>query len=76
MRQRDDRIEELEEALKESVTITADREMVLAQQTQTISNLQRQVRRAGKSSLCIDERLSLGRLAIYSQSGCCAVDSS
>ena len=44
MKQRDDRIEELEEALKESVSITADREMVLAQQTQTITNLQRQVR--------------------------------
>ncbi|XP_038054549.1 ELKS/Rab6-interacting/CAST family member 1-like isoform X3 [Patiria miniata] len=43
VRQRDDRIEELEEALKESVSITADREMILAQQTQTISNLQRQI---------------------------------
>ncbi|XP_071810135.1 ELKS/Rab6-interacting/CAST family member 1-like isoform X4 [Asterias amurensis] len=43
VKQRDDRIEELEEALKESVSITADREMVLAQQTQTITNLQRQI---------------------------------
>ena len=43
VKERNDRIEELSEALKESVSITADREAVLAQQTQTVSNLQKQV---------------------------------
>lgn len=43
VKEKTNRLEELEEALKESVSITADREMVLAQQTQTINKLQKQV---------------------------------
>ncbi|XP_073477711.1 ELKS/Rab6-interacting/CAST family member 1 isoform X9 [Aquarana catesbeiana] len=43
MHQKDDRIEELEEALRESVQITAEREMVLAQEESTRINCQKQV---------------------------------
>ena len=43
VKEKEDRVEELAEALKESVTITADREMLLAQQTETISKLKKQV---------------------------------
>ena len=43
LRQRDERIEELEDALRESVQITADREMVLAQQEANHAMLQKQV---------------------------------
>ncbi|XP_040201223.1 ELKS/Rab6-interacting/CAST family member 1 isoform X2 [Rana temporaria] len=43
MHQKDDRIEELEEALRESVQITAEREMVLAQEESSRINCQKQV---------------------------------
>ncbi|XP_075062163.1 ELKS/Rab6-interacting/CAST family member 1 [Mixophyes fleayi] len=43
MHQKDDRIEELEEALRESVQITAEREMVLAQEESARTNYQKQV---------------------------------
>ncbi|XP_018110321.1 ELKS/Rab6-interacting/CAST family member 1 isoform X2 [Xenopus laevis] len=43
MLQKDDRIEELEEALRESVQITAEREMVLAQEESARNNYQKQV---------------------------------
>ncbi|KAM8973616.1 ELKS/Rab6-interacting/CAST family member 1 isoform 2-T2 [Pelodytes ibericus] len=43
MRQKDERIEELEEALRESVQITAEREMVLAQEESSRNNYQKQV---------------------------------
>ncbi|XP_077325037.1 ELKS/Rab6-interacting/CAST family member 1 isoform X9 [Lithobates pipiens] len=43
MHQKDDRIEELEEALRESVQITAEREMVLAQEESARINCQKQV---------------------------------
>uniref|UniRef100_UPI00358F4406 ELKS/Rab6-interacting/CAST family member 1-like isoform X2 n=1 Tax=Myxine glutinosa TaxID=7769 RepID=UPI00358F4406 len=43
LRQRDERIEELEDALRESVQITADREMVLAQQEANHATLQKQL---------------------------------
>lgn len=43
MHQKDDRIEELEEALRESVQITAEREMVLAQEESARNNSQKQV---------------------------------
>ncbi|XP_072408386.1 ELKS/Rab6-interacting/CAST family member 1-like isoform X5 [Chiloscyllium punctatum] len=43
LRQKDDRIEELEEALRESVQITAEREMVLAQEEAARNNSEKQV---------------------------------
>ena len=51
VKERNDRIEELSEALKESVSITADRETVLAQQTQTVTNLQKQVIKSNSHKL-------------------------
>lgn len=44
LRQKDERIEELEEALRESVQITAEREMVLAQEESARANAEKQVR--------------------------------
>lgn len=43
MRQRDDRVEELEEALRESVKITAEREMVMAEQETKIQQREMKV---------------------------------
>ncbi|XP_065715990.1 ELKS/Rab6-interacting/CAST family member 1 isoform X1 [Patagioenas fasciata] len=43
LRKKDDRIEELEEALRESVQITAEREMVLAQEESARINAEKQV---------------------------------
>ncbi|XP_067392387.1 ELKS/Rab6-interacting/CAST family member 1 isoform X3 [Emydura macquarii macquarii] len=43
LRKKDDRIEELEEALRESVQITAEREMVLAQEESARTNAEKQV---------------------------------
>ncbi|XP_078424394.1 ELKS/Rab6-interacting/CAST family member 1 isoform X3 [Cetorhinus maximus] len=43
LRQKDDRIEELEEALRESVQITAEREMVLAQEEAARNTSEKQV---------------------------------
>ncbi|CAE1176229.1 ERC1 [Acanthosepion pharaonis] len=43
MRQRDDRVEELEEALRESVKITAEREMVMAEQETKIQQTEMKV---------------------------------
>ncbi|XP_071961332.1 ELKS/Rab6-interacting/CAST family member 1-like isoform X2 [Antedon mediterranea] len=43
MRHKEDRIEELEEALKESVHITADREIMIEQQQYNIRHLEKQV---------------------------------
>lgn len=43
LRKKDDRIEELEEALRESVQITAEREMVLAQEESARSHAEKQV---------------------------------
>ncbi|XP_069759621.1 ELKS/Rab6-interacting/CAST family member 1-like isoform X2 [Narcine bancroftii] len=43
LRQKDDRIEELEEALRESVQITAEREMVLAQEEAARNDSEKQV---------------------------------
>ena len=43
MRQRDDRVEELEEALRESVKITAEREMVMAEQESKIQQTEMKV---------------------------------
>lgn len=45
LRQKSERIEELEEALRESVQITAEREMVLAQEEAARSLQERQVDR-------------------------------
>lgn len=42
--QKDERIEELEEALRESVQITAEREMVLAQEEAARSHAEKQVK--------------------------------
>lgn len=39
----DDRVEELEEALRESVTITAEREMVMAEQENKIQQTEAKV---------------------------------
>lgn len=44
LQQKDERIEELEEALRESVQITAEREMVLAQEESARANAEKQVR--------------------------------
>lgn len=44
LRQKAERIEELEEALRESVQITAEREMVLAQEEAARSLQEKQVR--------------------------------
>lgn len=41
-----DRIEELEEALKESVRITAEREMVMVEQQQQLEEAEQKVSRA------------------------------
>ena len=43
LRKKDDRIEELEEALRESVQITAEREMVLAQEESARTSAEKQV---------------------------------
>lgn len=43
MHKKDDRIEELEEALRESVQITAEREMVLAQEESARTQAEKQV---------------------------------
>lgn len=43
LRQKAERIEELEEALRESVQITAEREMVLAQEEAARSHQEKQV---------------------------------
>lgn len=43
MKQKEDRIEELEEALRQSVRITAEREMVMAEQQEKIDQTQKQV---------------------------------
>lgn len=43
LRQKEERIEELEEALRESVQITAEREVVLAQEEQARSHAEKQV---------------------------------
>ena len=43
-----ERIEELEEALRESVKITAQREMVMAEQQLKIEDTEKQVSRAGE----------------------------
>uniref|UniRef100_S4RMJ7 ELKS/RAB6-interacting/CAST family member 2 n=1 Tax=Petromyzon marinus TaxID=7757 RepID=S4RMJ7_PETMA len=47
MRQKDDRIEELEEALRESVQITAEREMVLAQEESARAAFEKQLQDTG-----------------------------
>ncbi|KAJ7418018.1 ELKS/Rab6-interacting/CAST family member 1 [Willisornis vidua] len=49
LRKKDDRIEELEEALRESVQITAEREMVLAQEESARINAEKQVCNLEKS---------------------------
>lgn len=43
LRNKEDRIEELEEALRESVQITAEREVVLAQEEQARTRAEKQV---------------------------------
>lgn len=43
LHKKDDRIEELEEALRESVQITAEREMVLAQEESARTHAEKQV---------------------------------
>lgn len=43
LRHKEDRIEELEEALRESVQITAEREVVLAQEEQARTQAEKQV---------------------------------
>lgn len=43
LHQKEERIEELEEALRESVQITAEREVVLAQEEQARSHAEKQV---------------------------------
>lgn len=43
LRQKEERIEELEEALRESVQITAEREVVLAQEEQARTQSEKQV---------------------------------
>ena len=45
MKERQDRVEELEAALRESVTITAQREMLMAQQQQKLEQGDKQVRK-------------------------------
>lgn len=44
LRQKEERIEELEEALRESVQITAEREVVLAQEEHARSHAEKQVK--------------------------------
>lgn len=53
LRKKDDRIEELEEALRESVQITAEREMVLAQEESARINAEKQVCNLGKSLVAL-----------------------
>ncbi len=48
MKEKTDRIEELEAALRESVTITAQREMLMAQQQQKLEQGEKQVRRTAQ----------------------------
>jgi len=48
MKSRDGRIEELEEALRESVSITAEREMVLTKESETRHALEKQVHALGR----------------------------
>ena len=43
MKEKSDRVEELEAALRESVTITAQREMLMAQQQQKLEHGEKQV---------------------------------
>lgn len=47
MRQKAERIEELEEALRESVQMTAEREMVLAQEEAARNHQEKQVCKMG-----------------------------
>lgn len=51
LQQKDERIEELEEALRESVQITAEREMVLAQEESARSHAEKQVTISQKHSV-------------------------
>jgi len=51
MKEKEDRIEELEEALRESVKITAEREMLLMEQKMQID--------ASQSTVCTDRNLVL-----------------
>lgn len=51
MRQKAERIEELEEALRESVQMTAERELVLAQEEAARSHQEKQVCKIG-APLC------------------------
>ena len=53
MKEKEDRIEELEEALRESVKITAEREMLLMEQKMQID--------ASQSTVCTDRNLALWR---------------
>lgn len=53
LRKKDDRIEELEEALRESVQITAEREMVLAQEESARINAEKQVCNLVKSLVAL-----------------------
>lgn len=56
VKEKEDRVEELAEALKESVTITADREMLIAQQTEAVSKLKKQVCPCILKNIMIHER--------------------
>ena len=49
MQEKNDRIEELEMALKESVSITAEREMVLMEEQHKMEAIKEQVGRRGDS---------------------------
>lgn len=44
IKSKDERVEELEEALRESVSITAEREGVLAKESENVRNLLKEVR--------------------------------
>lgn len=55
LRQKEERIEELEEALRESVQITAEREVVLAQEEQARTHSEKQV--LSLSTVCFPARL-------------------
>lgn len=62
MKEKEDRIEELEEALRESVKITAEREMLLMEQKMQID--------ASQSTVCSSTYFNYRRFNAYSPDKC------